>query len=495
MNTIFEKATEHLPPHGKCARIYKNKRLREANSCKVNLSPTEVAGVRHYDLVVLGAGSGNMLLGHELAHLHSAVVESDRFGGTCLNRGCIPSKMLVVTADAIEGARAAARLGVNAAVEHVDWKAIRDRVFHRIDPLHDSAVKHRRENGIDVYTEEARFVSPKVLQVGAERITAHTFVVAVGSRPVVPDIPGLDSVLYHTSDTIMRIDNVPASMAIIGGGYIAAELSHAFGAFGVDVTVVQRGPRLLMAEDEEVSTRFTEIASRRHRVLLNAAVTSVKPSADGVAVSVACPGGDQVVRAASLLVCVGRRPNTDRLDAVAGGLELDEHGHIVADSAYRTSVPGVWALGDAVNHFQLKHMANAEERVVRHNLLHPQNLRSLTNTVAPRAVFTSPQIAGVGLTQQEARRRGTDYLVSVRDYADTAYGWALEDTTSFVKILASPLDRTILGAHIMGPQAATLIQPLIQGMALNLPVDRIARDVLYIHPALTEVVEQALLAL
>lgn len=451
-------------------------------------------GVQHYDLVVLGTGSGNMLL-DGFAHLRVAVVEPDRFGGTCLNRGCIPSKMFVVTADAVEGARAAARLGVNATVEHADWQAIRDRVFHRIDPLHDSALNYRRENGVDVYTEEGRFVAPKVLQVGTEQITADTFIVAVGSRPVVPDIPGLDTVPFHTSDTIMRVDEVPASMAVIGGGFIAAEFSHVFGAFGTDITIVQRGPRLLMAEDEQVSARFTELASQRHRVLVEAAVTSVERDADGVAVTVTCPGGDHVVRAATLLVSVGRRPNTDRLDAAAGGLELDGHGHIVTDSAYRTSVPDVWALGDVANHFQLKHMANAEARLVRHNVLHPKDVRTLANNVAPHAVFTNPQIASVGLTEQEARRRGIEYLVSTRDYAETAYGWALEDTTSFAKVLADPLDRTILGAHIIGPQAATLIQPLIQAMTLGLTVDQVARDVLYIHPALTEVVEQALLAL
>lgn len=451
--------------------------------------------MHHYDLVLLGAGSGNMLLNDELTHLRTAIVEQDRFGGTCLNRGCIPSKMFVVTADAIEGARAAARLGVNATVEQADWAAVRDRVFHRIDPLHDSALRYRRENGVDVYTETGRFIAPKVLRVGTEEITADTFVVAVGARPMVPDIPGLDTVPYLTSDTVMRIDDVPASMAVIGGGFIAAEFGHVFGAFGADITIVQRGPRLLTAEDEAVSARFTEIAARRHRVLLDATVTSVERRAGGVAVHVTCPDGDHVVQAESLLVCVGRRPNTDRLDAAAGGLELDRHGHIVTDGAYRTSVPGVWALGDVANHYQLKHLANAEARLVRHNLLHPEDVRTMSDKVAPHAVFTSPQIASTGLTEQEARRQGIAYLVSTRAYADTAYGWALEDTTGFVKILADPVARTILGAHIIGPQAATLIQSLIQAMTLDLTVDRIGQDVLYIHPALTEVVEQALLAL
>ncbi|MGW3133097.1 mycothione reductase [Streptomyces sp. NPDC001123] len=451
--------------------------------------------MRHYDLVILGAGSGNMLLSEEFERLRIAIVEPDRFGGTCLNRGCIPSKMFVVAADAAEGAREARRLGVHASVSHVDWKSVRDRVFDRIDPLHESAVEYRRSQGVDVFTEAARFVAPKELEVGTERITAETFVVAVGSRPVVPEMPGLDTVPFHTSDTIMRIDELPASMLVLGGGFIAAEFGHVFASFGVDITIVQRGPRLLMAEDEQVSQRFTELAARRHRLLLGSEVVSVGPKGDGVAARVAGPGGEQAVEADMLLVAVGRRPNTDRLRAVDGGLELDEHGHLVTDDAYRTSVAGVWALGDAVNHFQLKHMANAESRVVRHNILHPQDVRTLPNKVAPHAVFTHPQIAGVGLTEQEARRRGIACLVSVRDYAETAYGWALEDTTSFVKLLANPADRMLLGAHIIGPQAATLIQPLIQAMSLGLTVDRIGHDVLYIHPALTEAVEQALLEL
>ncbi|WP_432175269.1 mycothione reductase [Streptomyces sp. Tue6028] len=451
--------------------------------------------MRHYDLVILGTGSGNMLLNEKFDHLRTAIVEPDRFGGTCLNRGCIPSKMFVITADAVEEAHAATRLGVHASVEPVNWKAIRDRVFDHIDPLHESAVTYRRKKGIDVYTEPGRFVAPKVLQVGDEQITADTFVVAVGSRPVIPDIPGLDTVDFHTSDTIMRIDEVPPSMVVLGGGFIAAEFSHVFSAFGTDVTILQRGPRLLMAEDEQVSARFTELASRRHRVLLDAKATSVAPSETGVQVTVTCPDGTHTVEAAMLLVCVGRKPNTDRLDAAAGGLELDEHGHIVTDTTYRTSVDGVWGLGDAVNHFQLKHMANAESRVVQHNILHPEDLRTLSNKLAPHAVFTNPQIASVGLTEQEARRRKQEYLVSVRDYSATAYGWALEDTTSFAKVLANPVDRTILGAHIIGPQAATLIQPLLQAMMLGSTVDQVARDVLYIHPALTEVVEQALLDL
>lgn len=449
----------------------------------------------HYDLVVLGAGSGNMLFDPGLAHLRAAVVEPDRFGGTCLNRGCIPSKMFVVAADAAVGVRAAGRLGVHATLDRVDWTAIRDRIFGRLDPIHDKAVAYRRRHGIDVFTEPARFTAPKQIQVGSDRISADTFLVAVGSRPVVPDIPGLDDVPFHTSDTIMRIDAVPESLLIIGGGFIAAELGHVFGAFGAEVTIVQRGPRLLTDEDQDVSARFTELAGRRHRLLLDSEVTSVQRAGDRIAVTVTGPAGLQTLEVAAILVAAGRRPNTDLVDATAGGLDLDQHGHVRTDSAYRTSVPGVWAIGDTANHFQLKHMANAEVRIMRHNLLHPDDLHSINAAIVPHAVFSDPQVASVGLTEQQARKQGIPHLVSLRRYADTAYGWALEDATSFVKLLADPTRRTLLGAHIIGPQAATLIQPLLQAMTLGQSVDQLAHDVLYIHPALTEAVEQALLDL
>lgn len=451
--------------------------------------------MKSYDLVVVGAGSGNMLLGPELDHLQSAIIESDRFGGTCLNRGCIPSKMLVVAADAARAVTEAQRLGVHATLNRVDWLAIRTRVFGRLDPLHERAVDYRRRNGVDVYRSTARFVAPRVLEVGGERLTGRQIVVAVGARPVLPAIPGLDTVAFHTSDTIMRIAEVPASLIVIGGGFIAAELGHVFGAFGSQVTIVQRGPRLLMAEDEQVSARFTELAQRRFRVLLNTTVTAVCPRPAGVSVTVERDGQLEVLEAATLLVTTGRRPNTDLLEVAAGDLDVDEHGHLVTDDTYQTSVAGVWAFGDVANHFQLKHMANVEARIVRHNLTHPDAPRGLPHTLVPHAVFSDPQVASVGLTEGQARHRGADHVIAVRHYVDTAYGWALEDTTSFVKLIADPHARTLLGAHIIGPQAATLLQPLLQAMMLGQSVDQLAHDVLYVHPALTEVLEQALLEL
>lgn len=451
--------------------------------------------MRTYDLIVMGAGSGNMLPGGELAHLRTAIIEPDRFGGTCLNRGCIPSKMLVVAADAALAVSEGRRLGVHATLDRVDWPGIRDRIFGRIDPLHQSAVDYRRNSGIDVYLEPARFVAPRVLQVGSEQLTAERIVVAVGSRPVVPDIPGLSAIAFHTSDTIMRIDAIPASLLIIGGGFVAAELGHVFSSFGSELTIVQRGPRLLMGEDEQVATRFTELASNRHRVLLDTDVVGVEPRESGAAVTVERGGRRETFEVEMVLVAAGRRPNTDLIDAPAGSLELDDHGHLAVDDAYRASVSGVWGFGDVANHYQLKHMANAEMRLVRHNLTHGHSPRMPSGRVVPHAVFAHPQIASVGMTEQDAVRRGVPHVVAVRQYADVAYGWALEDTTSFVKVLMDQRERTVIGAHAIGPQAATLLQPLVQAMMLGQTVDQLARDVIYLHPGLAEVVEQALLTL
>jgi len=196
-----------------------------------------------------------------------------------------------------------------------------------------------------------------------------------------------------------------------------------------------------------------------------------------------------------LLVATGRTPNSDSLNVAAAGIEVDVHGHVRTDDTYATNVPGIWALGDLANHFQLKHLANAETRLVRYNLLHPWQPQRAAFTVVPSAVFADPQVASAGATEQDLQAQGRNYTAATRPYSDTAYGWALEDTGSFVKILADPATRLLLGAHLLGPQAATLIQPLVQAMYLGNTVDQVASGVLYIHPALTEVVEQALLDL
>jgi mycothione reductase len=448
-----------------------------------------------YDLVIVGAGSGNMLPTEGLDGMRVAIVESDLFGGTCLNRGCIPSKMLVYAADVAQAVRHAGRYGVDAELIGADWPAIRDRVFARIDPLHERAVAYRRRTGVDVYLGQARFVAPRVLEVDGQELRGEHVVIAAGSRPRIPPIPGLDDVSFHTSDTMMRVDALPTSMIVLGGGFVAAEMSHIFGSLGTDVTIVNRGPTLLASHDDDIGRRFTDRYRERFDLRLDTEMTGVEPTAVALAVHLDGPHGPAVLEAETLLLATGRVPNSDQLDAAAGGLTLDEHGHVDTDDTYATNVPGVWAIGDLANHFQLKHVANAAIQFVVHNILHADAPRRATFTSVPAAVFADPQVASIGPTERALREQGRPYVVSRRDYSETGYGWAMEDTTSFVKLIADPDTRLLLAAHIIGPHASMLIQPLIQAISLGNTVDELAHQVLYIHPALTEVVSQALLEL
>jgi mycothione reductase len=449
----------------------------------------------NYDLVIVGAGSGNTLPADKFPGWRIAVVEADRFGGTCLNRGCIPSKMLVYTADVAQTVRHAGRFGIGAEWTGTDWPAIRDRVFGRIDPLPDQAVVYRRANGVDVFAGRARFLAPKTLRVGDDEIRADRIVLATGSRPRIPPLPGLAEVPFRTSDDIMRLDTLPRSMAVLGGGYIAAEMSHVFGSLGTAVTIVERGQHLLSHHDADIRDRFTEHYRERFDLQLNSVVQQVSAAGTGISLDLATPSGPRRIDAEVLLVAAGRVPNGDLLDVAAAGIEVDAHGHVRTDDTMQTNVPGIWALGDLANHFQLKHMANAEARIVWHNIAHPDQPRRAAFPVVPAAVFADPQVASAGATEQDLQAQGRQYIVSSRPYRDTAYGWALQDTTSLVKVLADPQTRLLLGAHIIGPQASILIQPLVQAMCLGNTVDEVASGVLYIHPALTEVVEQALLKL
>jgi mycothione reductase len=453
----------------------------------------------HYDLIIIGTGSGNSIIGPEMDGWRIAVVERFKFGGTCLNHGCIPTKMFVYAADL---ARHAAqhdgnqRYGIRTQFLGADWPAIRDRVFGRIDPIEHGGRTYRQSlPNVDCFEASARCVGDRTIEVAGTRITGDRIVIAAGCRPQIPDIPGLDATPFHTSDTIMRIDALPEHLIILGGGFIACELAHVMGALGAKVTIVNRGTRLLRGEDDEVSQRFTELASQHFDTVLGATVTSVRSLGDRVVVDVTNADGQRVIEGDCLLVATGRISNADQLEVAASGIRTDSRGFVQVDEFGRTSVPGVWALGDINGRHQLKHMANGEARVVRHNLLHPDDLQVLDPRPAPHAVFSSPQIASVGLTEAQAKASGAPYCVAVQEYAGSAYGWAMEDTTSFCKLVGDPVTRRLLGAHVIGAQASLLVQPLVQGLHLGTSVDDLATGQVWIHPALAEVNEVALLKL
>ena len=453
--------------------------------------------MRHFDLCVIGTGSGNSIIDERFDHLDVAIVEMGTFGGTCLNVGCIPSKMLVYLADLAASTIQANRLGVELDLQGIRWRDIQERIFGRIDPQAANGRAYRQEShNVTVFDERARFVGPRELDAAAaETITADRIVIAAGSRPMVPDLPGLGSVRFHTSDTVMRLLELPQSMIIIGGGYIAAEFAHVFSAFGTAVTVLNRSDVLLGTEDADVAKRFTQLLSRRVDVRLNSSVERVEDTGDG-GVRVHIKGSEEESEPLDgevLLVATGRTPNGDTLDLARGGIDVDDDGLIMVDSYQRTSADGVFALGDVSSRQQLKHIANSDARVVQHNLLHPESMISSDRRFIPRAVFSMPQVASVGLTEAEAAERGIDYVVSVQDYGETASGWAMEDTDHFVKVIADARSKLLIGAHVVGPQASSLIQPLIHAMSFEQAAPEVARRQYWIHPAMTEVIENALL--
>jgi mycothione reductase len=325
--------------------------------------------------------------------------------------------------------------------------------------------------------------------------TADRFVLANGARSRIPDVPGLADVPFHTSDTVMRLDHLPEHLVVLGGGFIANELAHVFGSLGSRITIINRGPHLMMAEDEEVGRRFTDIVSSRFDLVLGATVAQVRRSSTGVQLDVQDAFGSRTIEGDVLLVATGRVPNGDTLNPAATGLTIGDLGDVPVDEFGRTNVPGIWAIGDVNGRHQLKHMANGEARVVTHNLLHPDDLRRLDNRPAPHAVFSNPQIGSVGMTEAVAHAAYPGAVTVTHDYGGAAWGWALEDTTSFAKVIGDRHTGRLLGAHIVGPQASTLVSLLAQGMYLDNSIQQMAEDIIYIHPAPSEVVEQALLKL
>ncbi len=456
----------------------------------------------HYDLLVIGTGSGNSLVDERFSDQRVAIVEKGTFGGTCLNVGCIPTKMFVWPADIASYAHDGPRLGVQTVRHGADWSSMRDRIFRRIDAIAHGGRSYRVDlDHVDVLHGTARFTGERRLQIDpgdgreggdCEEVTADQVVLATGSRVSVPPTPGLEQAGYETSDTVMRLDGQPRSMAIIGGGFVAAEFAHVFSALGTQVVQVQRGDRLLKAEDDDVSARFTELACRSWDVRLGATVDRVERTDEGRRLTLST---GESVEVDVVLVATGRVPNSDRMGLEGAGVKTDARGLVTTDAHLRTTAEGVWALGDVRSPHQLKHVANHEARVVQHNLLHPEDLREVGDMPVPHAVFTHPQVASVGETERALMESGRPYVKKVQDYGDVAYGWAMEDTTGFAKLLADPRSGLLLGAHLIGPQASALIQPLIQMISTRQTVADVARTQYWIHPALPELVENALLGL
>ena len=458
--------------------------------------------MEHFDIAIIGTGSGNSILDERYSGRRVAICEQGTFGGTCLNVGCIPTKMFVYAAEVAQTVRDAARFGVDATLDNVRWSDIVSRVFGRIDPIAMGGENYRRSSpNVSVYDTHTRFGPTQpdgrytLRAEGGDEFTADQVVIAAGSRANVPAAISDCGVQYHTSDTIMRIGDLPEHLIIVGGGFIAAEFAHIFASLGTRVSLVIRGGTLLRHCDDTVCERFTDIASKKWEVHNHCNVTGASQDAAGITLTL---DNGATLRGDTVLVATGRIPNGDLLDAKLAGVEVRD-GSVVVDEYQRTTARGIYALGDVSSDYQLKHVANHEARTVRENLMldwdDTESLKQSDHRFVPSAVFTDPQIAMVGLTENQARAAGYDVMSKVQDYSDVAYGWAMEDTTGFAKIIVEAESGKILGAHIMGYQASSLIQPIIQAMSFGLAGQDMARGQYWIHPALPEVIENALLAL
>jgi mycothione reductase len=448
-----------------------------------------------YDVLVVGSGSGMLIAASAIASgLKTCLVDFGPMGGTCINRGCVPSKMIIYPADIVATIREASKLGINATVNSIDFKWIMDRMHKLVndDVKRQMAVVEADPN-IVWHKDVGEFVSDYTMKVGDETFKADKIFIVAGARPAVPPVRGLDHVHYLTSDTLLDIVQQPESMLIIGGGYIAVEYGHFFSTIGTRVTILQRASRLVPEEEPEISDLLKGEMSQHIEVHTNMEATEAKENSDTktvIAKNVET-GETEEYSAQTLLVAAGRIPNSDLLKPQNTGVEIGNRGFIKVDEYLETKKKNIWAFGDIIGKQMFKHVANYEAQIAWHNAFHDHKAK-VDYSAAPHAIFSHPQIASVGLKEAEARRQGHKLLIGVAQYKDTAQGVARGDQKGFVKIIAEKKTGRLLGGHIIGPQASVLIQEIINALSSG---DRTFAPMisgLHIHPALTEVVQLAL---
>ncbi len=446
----------------------------------------------HHDVLVVGGGTGNNVAAAAAdAGKDTALVEKGPLGGTCLNRGCNPSKMLIQAASAADQVRDASRFHVDATLGGVDVAAVVEEMETLLGGIaEDMAARYREREHLTMYRDEARFVDEKTVEVAGETVSGETVVLAAGSRPLVPPIDGLDEVAYLTSRDALALRDPPERLAILGGGYIACELGYAFDALGTDVTVIEMLDSLVPREDSDVAAAYTDIASERHEVYTGHRVTAVEPDGDGVRVHAETESGDDLgVSADEVLVALGRTPNTDALDVGAAGIETDENGYVETDEYLRTTAPGVYAQGDIAGNWAFKHSGDYETGVVVDNAVHGVE-RPVDYSAMPHAIFTEPQMAGVGATEDELADADREYVVGRAALPDTAMGRAKKLEHGFVKVLAAP-NGELLGCHALGHEASVLIHEAVVAMrGGDGHVDDVA-GVIHAHPTLAKVNQAA----
>ncbi len=424
-----------------------------------------------------------LALGHRVA-----IVEEGPIGGTCLNRGCIPSKVLVHAADVIRETQMAARIGVHYKLDRVDFPFIKKRMWDIVLSGRremEEAIKSSTE--VDLYPLVGEFIGDYTMKVGPETIRAPRIVLASGARAVVPDVPGLDKVKFYTYRTIFDVEQQPQSIVIMGGGYIGCEFAHFFSSIGTKVSLLGKNIDLLPHEEPETSALVKKRLSEHCAV--HTGVDTSKLSVEGkdgnVTVHLQDTQGEHSVEGQMLLVAAGVRSNSDWFKPERTGVKTDQSGWILVNDFLETSKPGIYSMGDALGKNMYRHTANYEASVVRNNLFGQQKVKADLHAI-PHAVFTDPQVGAVGVTEEEAVKKGLKVMVGKAQMHETAMGFAYGDLDAFVKVVVEYPTRRVLGGTVVGPQASNLVQLLTLLMnSENETYMPLARAQI-IHPTLSE---------
>ena len=442
-----------------------------------------------YDAIIIGTGQAGPALARRLAGagMQVAIIERGRFGGTCINTGCTPTKTLVASAYAAHVARRAADYGVTVGGEvGVDMKRVKARKDHVVG-LSNRGVE-RSLNSLEncrVYEGHARFIAPHEVQVGAEVLSADRIFINVGGRAAIPEIPGLGQVPYLTNSTMMDVDFLPRHLLVLGGSYIGLEFGQMYRRFGSEVTVVELGPRLVPREDEDVSGAIAGFLTREGVELrLNAKCLGISKSGDEIVMRLDCGDGAPEVRGSHLLIATGRRPNTDDLGLERAGVQRDRRGFIEVDDELRTNVPGVWALGDCNGRGAFTHTSWNDFEIVAANLLDGDQ-RRVSDRVPAYALYTDPPLGRAGMTETEVRKSGRRVLVGKIAMEDVSRAFEKGETEGFMKILVDADTKEILGASFLGTSGDEAIHCVLDAMYAKAPYTVVQRA-MHIHPTVAE---------
>ncbi len=455
--------------------------------------------MENYDLIVIGTGSGINYIDPIIdsnPEMKIAIIDKDEPGGICLTRGCIPSKTLLYPAELIREIQTASLFGIKVEIKGVDFLAIMERMRKTIGEDIEAVRKGLTENPyLDYYHESAEFIAPYTLKVGDKTLYSNMIFLCTGSRPAVPPVEGLEVAGYLTSDTVLQLNECPRSIAILGGGYIAAEYGHFFSAMGAEVTVIGRNSRFLPQEEPEISRLARLIMSEHMAILTNYEALEVRKEDNGQKTVIAKEqdsGEELKVTVDEILVATGRVPNTDILHPEKAGIKTDLEGWILVDEFLETSQTNIWAFGDANGKYLFKHVGNYESGIVYLNAILKEKVKADYHAV-PHAVFSYPEIAAVGMGEQEAvEKYGKDRVViGLKFYEDTAKGRVMEIKDCFVKVILDGKEEKILGAHIIGPHASILIHQIIPLMYTESRSTEPIMRGMDIHPSLSEVVTRA----